>query len=61
MTWYHPALAKRTVAALDEDVEKLRKALKPFADAVFNDNGDMTISPICDREAYIAAYFAMRR
>ena len=32
-------------------IEELEKALKPFADAVYNDNGDMTISYITDREA----------
>lgn len=38
---------------------RLKTALKPFADAVYNDNGDMTVTP-CGREAYIAAFFAMR-
>ena len=40
-------------------IKKLQDALKPFAYAVHNDNGDMTITP-ANREAYVAAYFAMR-
>lgn len=30
--------------ALCQEVETLREALKPFADAVYNDNGDVTVS-----------------
>lgn len=41
------------------EVVRLRAALQPFADAVFNDNGDMTISP-CGLDAYRKAYFVMR-
>jgi hypothetical protein len=28
MTWHHPALAKRTINALDDDVARLRAALE---------------------------------
>lgn len=45
-----------------EKIEKLRKALKPFADAVFNDNGDMTVSyGHLTSENCIQAYFAMKK
>jgi hypothetical protein len=43
-----------------DEAERLRAALEPFAAAVFNDNGDMTISPVTDRHAYSKAYFAVR-
>lgn len=49
------------LAETETENAKLRAALKPFAGAVFNDNGDMTISPVSDREAYIKAYFALKR
>lgn len=49
----------------DEAVEGLKiamKSLKPLSDAVFNDNGDMTVSPpIIDAEQCIQAYFRYRR
>lgn len=38
---------------------RLRAALKPFAAAVFNDNGDMTVTP-CAISDYAKAYFVMR-
>lgn len=43
----------------ERENERLREALKPFADAVYNDNGDMTITP-CGHAAYAKAYFVMR-
>lgn len=43
-------------------LEKAREALRPLADAVFNDNGDMTVSaPSLTPEQCIAAYFAVKR
>lgn len=45
---------------LEADNERLRAALRPFADAVYNDNGDMTVTP-CGIDAYSRAYFVMRR
>lgn len=49
------------------EVERLRAtnaelvaALKPFANSVYNDNGDMTVTP-CGIDDYIKAYFVMRR
>jgi hypothetical protein len=45
---------------LRDEIGKLRAALRPFAAAVFNDNGDMTIVPVNDRGAYVSAYFAMK-
>lgn len=41
-------------------IERAMTALKPFAAAVFNYNGDMTVSSVSDREAYIKAYFVYR-
>ena len=57
-----------------DEIERLRAALKPFAGAVYNDNGDITVSRIpgitrrvrytyrvvVTREAYLKAYFAFR-
>lgn len=41
--------------------EKMIEALKPLADAVFNDNGDMTVQlPAITSEDCIKAYFAVR-
>ena len=50
-----------TLDAKNAEIARLRAALKPFADSVFNDNGDMTVSmshPTYDN--YCDAYFAMR-
>jgi hypothetical protein len=44
----------------EEKIKRLSEALKPFADAVYNDNGDMTVTP-CNTDAYVKAYFLMRR
>ena len=57
------------IAAVRTENEALRKALEateealtPFAAAVFNDNGDMTVSPCHDSyNSFIAAYFAHRK
>lgn len=43
-----------------EQLDKTRALLQPFADAVFNDNGEMTITPRHGAEAYYAAYWAMK-
>ena len=49
------------IRQLKADKERLREALKPFADAVFNDNGDITVSPSQARyDHFCDAYFAMR-
>ena len=42
-----------------EENKRLRAALTPFADAVYNDNGDMTVTP-CKFDDYVKAYFVMR-
>jgi cell division septum initiation protein DivIVA len=54
-----PATTQERRELLDK-IERLQTALKPFAAAVFNDNGDMTISPVTEAEPYKAAYFASR-
>jgi hypothetical protein len=53
-----PAASAEHVLAL----EKAAEALSPLADAVFNDNGDMTVSvPLLSAEDCIQAYFAVKR
>ena len=44
------------------EIERLRAALKPFADRVFNDNGDILVfdTYVLTRKQFIAAYFAWR-
>lgn len=41
-------------------IAELEKALQPFANAVFNDNGDLTVNLSVDSENLISAYFALR-
>lgn len=49
------------LAAAEAERDAMRKALKPFADAVFNDNGDMTVNLAAPTsEDFIAAYFCRR-
>jgi hypothetical protein len=51
--------AESRCAELVKALEEAERALKPLADAVFNDNGDMTVSlPSPTSEECIAAYFA---
>jgi hypothetical protein len=53
--------SERAVKA-EAEIERLRVALKPFADAVYNDNGDMTIDHAgIGIEQFATAYFVMRR
>ena len=52
--------AAAEIARLTAQRDRLLEALKPFAAAVYNDNGDMTVGHISDSETYIKAYFAMR-
>lgn len=44
-------------------LEKVESVLRPFADRVFNDNGDMTIntSSIFPTEVFQTAYFINKR
>jgi hypothetical protein len=57
------------IAALEAENVELRthlvldaQALKPFADAVYNDNGDMTVGPVLDNyESCCRAYSAEKR
>lgn len=55
ITAMQPTVAQAAVA-------KATRALKPFANCVFNDNGDITISDThrLTHEDYVAAYFALR-
>lgn len=42
-------------------LEEAREALKPFHDAVYNDNGEMTVSGSFNRKQVIAGYYAYRK
>lgn len=55
-----PQQAQPSEAVAVKPLEWLRAALRPFADAVFNDNGEMTVTH-ASFDAYVAAYFASRR
>lgn len=54
--------AKREwIAKLEAENSALRVALLPFANAVFNDNGDMTVDhSVATHDDYCNAYFALR-
>lgn len=57
-----PCMAKELATEAAAAIEKLQKALRPFAGRVFNDNGDMTINTAAPTsEEYIQAYFAMKK
>lgn len=45
--------------AAEAESARLRKALKPFSDAVYNDNGDVTITP-CSTAQYMSARAALK-
>ena len=56
------AATRKIAAALnakDAEIERLHAVLKPFADAVYNDNGSMTVTP-ASYDAYVKVYFMMR-
>lgn len=60
--------AETALRKAEAEAERLRKALndaskslEPFADKVFNDNGDMTVHGAATYDDYIDAYFARRR
>lgn len=41
-------------------LDKVLEVLRPFADAVYNDNGDMTINRDVKGDDLVAAYFLRR-
>lgn len=45
---------------LRADNAKLREALQPFADRVFNDNGNITVSGNVSYDDHCRAYFTLR-
>jgi Lar family restriction alleviation protein len=47
--------------ALQRRVEELEAALKPFANAIYNDNGDITVDLSVKSEDLVKAYFVLRR
>jgi hypothetical protein len=53
--------AEPDILILQQERDRLREALRPFADAVFNDNGDMSIDLSAPQpDDFINAYFAAR-
>lgn len=58
LDWYDELAAIRN--KLDADKEALMTALRPFAKAVYNDNGSMIVTP-ANYDDYIRAYFVFRR
>lgn len=42
-------------------VQKLVGLLKPFADKVFDDNGDLTVTTSADAEHFIKAYYGVKK
>lgn len=55
--------AVEIIARLEDEKAALQKALRPFSNCVFYDNGDATVST-GDLDLYTAcvnAYFAMRK
>lgn len=48
------------LAASEADIARLRAALQPFADRVFNDNGDITVSGNVSYDDHCRAYFTLR-
>lgn len=53
--------AQEENARLREALNIAEKALRPFYDAVFNDNGDITVEGPYDYEEAIAGYFACKK
>ena len=49
-----------TMAKVMKENEQLRTALKPFSDAVFNDNHELSITP-ASSNSYYNAYWTMRK
>jgi hypothetical protein len=50
-----------TIREMEAEIERMRKALRPFSAAVFDDNGDVTISTgHITRHDYMAAQRALR-
>lgn len=49
------------LAAVRTRCEGLENALQPFADAVYNDNGDIEVNLSVNADDLIRAYFTLRR
>ena len=55
------AMLEKRLADAERVISKQRDALQPLSDAVFNDNGDITVNlSMPTGEEFIAAYFADR-
>ena len=55
------AMLEKRLATAERVISKQRDALHPLSDAVFNDNGDITVNlSMPTGEEFIAAYFAVR-
>lgn len=55
------AAAQEQIAAKDRALKSAELALRPFYNAVFNDNGDITVDGPYDYEEAVAGYFAYRK
>lgn len=54
--------AANYITSLEQERDRLRKALEPFANRVFNDNSDLTVDTSAfSYDQIVAAYFAHRR
>lgn len=54
-------VAIETIERQAKQIATLRKALKPFAGCVFNDNGDMTVDrSSIDHDDFVRAYITLR-
>lgn len=59
--WVTMQSHRHPVRFLAEKLGRMRAALDPLADAVFNDNGDMTVSArLPTYDECVAAYFARK-
>jgi len=59
---HHNSLDAQTVVGLEAEVDRLKEALRPFADCIFNNNHDITVDTSrIHSQHYIDAYWAMRK
>lgn len=57
-SWCYPA--NLIEIDLFAEVDRLRAALKPFADCVYNDNGNLTYTSHATTSDYLRAYKALQ-
>ena len=60
--WPASDYAIERIEKLEAALARAEEALRPMSDAVFNDNGDMTVSqPLPNHEDCVKAYFAAKQ